>query len=584
MSKSLLLSCPACPLLAAMVLLIAPSIAGGVNIVGSLSNFDALQSGMPIADNFELEFYGPIRATDFRNFYHGWGIPPRFDDISPLTGLQGAEVMWLDRVDAIPAGQWVHFGVSVTPDLPPMPVKAWWTKIIKLREIPVPFQWWMREGANVVDVLTQTPTYPNPVLIRRDFAMSQVPIPLEQLQYDSTPVVWSFFDVFLCYPGDIYYNLSMPYHPGISYLVRYTVTDPQVPDAPITRFVTEAIPSTMTPDFERVFVNFDLHQNIPGESFDNVELDFYGQWCDPVQVWDWYRGQSAVGIPAWGIDPLIRAFPPDPEMYDRPGFEVTWVDKFLRYNYCDRYHFGMTFDPRVMGPIPSDLTLVRGRWTRIEKTPVPVPWQFWMAGPGMNVRDIIMYGGEEAGPVMVNRQWVTLPFRIPLDELTWTNVETLPWMPVPGDPIPMMPGEIAQLDVPVGPMDLAVLVRYTADAGLNMSSRVINEALIDAGGDVPSDGDVGGDGFYLSPARPNPSSGLTRIQFTLPEAGVARLLIADVTGRQVAVLQDGWLEQGEHVRIWDGKTPEGGRAPSGVYFYALIAGQRTLTQRLVIER
>jgi hypothetical protein len=563
----------------------------GVEIVGSLSNFDALQNGMPAADNFELEFYGPITAADFHGYYPGWGIAPRFDSIPSTVGLGGTEAMWLDRANPLLAGSWTHFGVSVNPALPPMQVKAWWTKVLKVRQIPVPFQWWYIQYGNVYDILTLSPTYTQPLQIRRDFAISPTPIPLAQLQYDSTPVTWSFFDVFTISPGDMNFSLTMPYMPDRSYLVRYTVSDPMNPGVPTTRFVTEAIPSLIPPAFQRVLVNFDLIQDVSGESFDNVELDFFGNWCQPSQVWDWYRNEiGGPGIiPAWGIDPLIRAFPVDffPEMPGRSGFEMTWVDKFLLFNYGDRYHFGMTFDPAVMGPFPQNWTWVQGYWTNIVKTPVPVPWQFWSTGPGLNIRDIIQYAGEEVGPVLVNRQWVTLASALPLEDLTWLMVDPLPWNPVPGDPVLMNPGGIAELNVPVQTGDKAVLVRYTVEDGGGgggaSQTRVINEALVDATADVPDDG-TEQHGLFLSPSRPNPASGTVEIRFGLPDAGPARLLIVDVTGRQIAVLHDGWMDAGDHVIAWDGKLADGTRAPSGVYFYALAAGQKTMTQRLVLEK
>jgi hypothetical protein len=578
------------PLVAALFLLgMAIGSAGGVEIVGSLSNFDALQNGMPVADNFELEFYGPVLPTDFNGFYTGWGIPPRFDAFNAATGDAGTEVMWLDRANPIGLGQWTHLGVSVNPALPPVQVKAWWTKVIKVRQIPVPFQWWFVNGTSVFDVLTLSPTYPQPLEIRRDFAISPTPIPLEQLQYDSTPVIWSFFDVFMISPGEANFALTLPYGPERSYLVRYTVSDPFAPGEPIARFVTEATPGMIVPGFGRVMINFDLVQGMPGESFDNVELDFFGNWCLPAQVWDWYRNEMpGPGIvPAWGVDPLVRSFPMGffPEMPFRSGFEMTWVDKFRTFNYGQRFHFGMTFDPAVMGPIPQDWTWVQGYWTKIQKTPIPVPWQVWSTAPGLNVRDIITYAGIDVGPVWVNRQWTVMPTRIPLDNLTWTFVDPLPWNPVPGDPILMAPGQVAQLNVPVQVGSKAVLVRYTVEGGGGgaVQTRIINEALIDATADAPDEG-IEDQGLYLAPARPNPSSGSVEIRFGTPEGGPARLLIVDVAGRQVAVLYDGWLEGGDHILAWDGKTAGGIESPSGVYFYALTAGSRTMTQRLVLER
>jgi hypothetical protein len=229
-------------------------------------------------------------------------------------------------------------------------------------------------------------------------------------------------------------------------------------------------------------------------------------------------------------------------------------------------------------------TWAQACWTNVEKYPVPVPWQFWQSGPDRTVRDIIQYGGDEVGPAEITRQYVSIPYTIPLEDLTWGYVGSLPWQPVPGDPIVMSPGQIAQIDVPVQVTDRAALVRYEVRTvgTIEPRARVINEALIDAAAAV-QDGQERGS-LFLAPPRPNPSTGSVEISFRLPEAGPVCLIVADVAGRQVAVLHDGLMEAGSHTLRWDGRTGGGEQALSGVYFYSLTAGSRTLTQRVVLER
>jgi hypothetical protein len=559
-----------------------------VVIQGSLSNFDALQNLVQTADNFELDFFGPITPGDFYGYYPGWGIAPRFAAINSPTGLPGTEVMWLDRANPVPFGEWRHFGVNDNPLLPPMQVKAAWTKVVKLGQIPVPFQWWwVATPGQVVDVLTLSPTYPNPVLIQREYAVSPVVLPLEELQYDTTPVLWMPYDVLTLSPGGIDMGLSIPMEPGASaYLVRYTVTDPLIGVAPVTRFVTQVAASLASPQLGPIYVNYDVVQPYQGLQYDNIELDLFGNWAVPSQILQWYgaAGTSA-GIQPWGVPPLIRAFPPGmfPAMPDRGGVEVTWVDRFNPYLYGQMYHFGLVMDPAIMGLAPmQQWTWAQACWTNVEKYPVPVPWQFWESGPGRTVRDVIQYGGDEVGPAMVTREYTSIPHRIPLEDLTWANVSSLVWQPVPGDPIIMIPGEIATIDVPVQGADRAALVRYEVRNGPTTVSRVINEALIDATAEV-EDGQERGS-LFLAPPRPNPSTGTVEIAFRLPEAGPVRLVVADLAGRQVVVLHDGPMEAGSHALRWDGRTGGGERAPSGVYFTSLTVGSGTLTQRVVLER
>jgi hypothetical protein len=558
-----------------------------VVIQGSLSNFDVLQNSIPSADNFELDFFGSIVPSDFYGYYPGWGIAPRFDAINGPTGFTGTEVMWLDRANPVPFGDWRHFGVNDNPLLPPMQVKASWTKIIKLGQIPVPFQWWwMPTPGQIVDVLTLSPTYPNPVHIQRDYALSPVVLPLEELQYDTTPVTWMPYDQFMLEPGVINTDLTIPMVPGASaYLVRYTVTDPLIGLAPVTRFVTQVTASLAQPTFGPIYVNYDVVQPYPGLQFDNIELDFFGNWALPSHILQWYGAAGgAVGIQPWGVPPLIRSFPAGmfPAMPDRGGVEVTWVDRFNPYLYNQIYHFGLVMDPMIMGPAPLQWTWAQACWTNVEKHPVPVPWQFWQPGPGRTVRDIVRYGGDEVGPVTVSRQYLSIPHTIPLEDLTWGNVDPMPWLPVPGDPIVMNPGDLAQIDVPVQGTDRAALVRYEVLSGPTSVTRVINEALIDATAAV-QDGEERGS-LLLSPPRPNPSTGSAEISFRLPEAGPVRIIVVDAAGRQVAVLQDGPMAAGRHTLRWEGRTSDGKQALSGVYFYSLTAGSRTMTQRVVLAR
>lgn len=576
---------PAAALLLAVVL-VGPAWGQPVVIQGSLSNFDVLQNNQIPMDNFELDFFGPITASDFYGYYPGWGIAPRFDNIvMPDGSVRGAEVMWLDRANPVLPGSTVHFGVNDNPALPPVDVKAAWTKVVKVEQIPVPFQWWFMPNAmTMVDFMTLSPTYTGPVVIQREWAVSSLPLPLELLQYDSTPVIWQPFDVFTLNPGQVNADLQIPIQPGaMAYLVRYSVSNPMTPGPPVTRFVTEAVLESMgTPTIGKILVNFDLLQPWQGRQFDNVELDFFGNWTAPGQILQWYALEPAIGVPAWGVDPLIRTFPPGmfPQMPDRGGIEVTWVDRWNPYLYNQRYHFGLVMDPAIMGSIlAQQWTWVQAYWTTVEKYPVPVPWQFWQSTSSQTVTDIITYSGEEIGPVIVDRQFVTLPLAIPLVDLTWDELDPLPWQRVLGDPIVMAPMTSSSFDVPVQPMDRAALVRYTVQRLDGRLVRVINEALVDASSDVP-DRQERGD-LYLAPSRPNPVAGAVEISFRLPESGPVRLVITDVAGRQVAVLHDGPIEAGEHTVRWNGLADAGRTAPSGVYFYTLTAGSRTITQRLV---
>ena len=63
--------------------------------------------------------------------------------------------------------------------------------------------------------------------------------------------------------------------------------------------------------------------------------------------------------------------------------------------------------------------------------------------------------------------------------------------------------------------------------------------------------------------------------------------IYDVTGRQIRMIQLGYVQAGNYVEssraiYWDGKTETGEHVSSGTYFYQIEAGDYTETRKMVI--
>jgi hypothetical protein len=81
---------------------------------------------------------------------------------------------------------------------------------------------------------------------------------------------------------------------------------------------------------------------------------------------------------------------------------------------------------------------------------------------------------------------------------------------------------------------------------------------------------------------PNPFNPTTTICFTLLERTRVTLSIYDVGGRLVRTLVDETMGEGYQERSWDGKDASGSQVGSGVYFYRLTAGDRTLTKKMVL--
>ncbi|MBI5836255.1 MAG: hypothetical protein HZB25_03325 [Candidatus Eisenbacteria bacterium] len=89
----------------------------------------------------------------------------------------------------------------------------------------------------------------------------------------------------------------------------------------------------------------------------------------------------------------------------------------------------------------------------------------------------------------------------------------------------------------------------------------------------------------LGQVRPNPARGMARISFVVPgrssERVPVKLLVFDVSGRQVHTLVHDTREAGPQSVAWDGALDGGSRAGSGVYFLRLDAGGHSLSRKVL---
>lgn len=94
--------------------------------------------------------------------------------------------------------------------------------------------------------------------------------------------------------------------------------------------------------------------------------------------------------------------------------------------------------------------------------------------------------------------------------------------------------------------------------------------------------------FAVGPPRPNPTTLGTSLAVDLASKGPVHLLVFDVSGRLVAEPIDTTLPAGRHLLSWDGHASAAGmsgeRAAAGVYFLRLLAGDRHVVKRVVINR
>ncbi len=84
--------------------------------------------------------------------------------------------------------------------------------------------------------------------------------------------------------------------------------------------------------------------------------------------------------------------------------------------------------------------------------------------------------------------------------------------------------------------------------------------------------------------RPNPFRDQTTIEFYLPQAQQASLIVYNTAGQLIRELVNGNMRAGRHQTLWDGRDMNGQTISSGVYLSILQLGSRKYTQRLLLVR
>ena len=111
--------------------------------------------------------------------------------------------------------------------------------------------------------------------------------------------------------------------------------------------------------------------------------------------------------------------------------------------------------------------------------------------------------------------------------------------------------------------------------------------LIEHGGsDLANDGwdNMKPKSFTLRQNYPNPFNPQTQFSYQLSTSGIIHLAIYDLLGREIYTVIDGYQRAGMHNVLWTGVDNQGMPANSGVYFYKLVSGSKTVTKKLVLAK
>jgi photosystem II stability/assembly factor-like uncharacterized protein len=85
--------------------------------------------------------------------------------------------------------------------------------------------------------------------------------------------------------------------------------------------------------------------------------------------------------------------------------------------------------------------------------------------------------------------------------------------------------------------------------------------------------------FGLEQNYPNPFNPATNIKFRIPAAGFVKLVIYDVTGKEISTLVNEELAPGTFEVKWNASSN-----PSGIYFYTLSSGGFTQTNKMILVK
>ncbi len=88
--------------------------------------------------------------------------------------------------------------------------------------------------------------------------------------------------------------------------------------------------------------------------------------------------------------------------------------------------------------------------------------------------------------------------------------------------------------------------------------------------------------YKLMQNYPNPFNSGTTISFDLPEMSYVRIVIYDLTGKEVTTLGNKNYNYGSYSIPWDGMSHTGRQVSSGLYFYRLEAGSRNIVKKMLL--
>ncbi len=78
---------------------------------------------------------------------------------------------------------------------------------------------------------------------------------------------------------------------------------------------------------------------------------------------------------------------------------------------------------------------------------------------------------------------------------------------------------------------------------------------------------------------PNPTNGISHINFILPKSGLTKIYISDMLSNEITILYNGFLEQGEHNFQWIANS-----VPNGTYYCNIVGQDFSKTLKIMVQK
>ncbi len=180
---------------------------------------------------------------------------------------------------------------------------------------------------------------------------------------------------------------------------------------------------------------------------------------------------------------------------------------------------------------------------------------------------------------LIQISYIPSSYPIPSISSTGGLVGTL-WLTILAQATPgFVPIDSASLDTTIGWVG-AILANSTGTTtwfpdciggGVNII-EVQTSIRDDSNGSLPTS-------FALAQNYPNPFNPMTVIEYSLAQAGPAKLEVFNVLGQNISTLVDGPKVAGNHQVEFDASV-----YPSGIFFYRLTQGEKSQTKKMVLVK